>query len=190
VCERGAAHQPPHAVGDQRHPLPAQPLQPCRERSPRLGHRQPPVVIVEFDGEAVRAQVQLQPQIGKQHHAQRHHRGGVGQRERGEPAVRDVERIEPHDVVRQRRGALKSQLRSHDARHDEHPEPRICRARCAPRERCQRAVFGGAEVGAQLLRMDAAGQPLLDFKVAPGEAVVGRDVLVHDGRSGNDVTPG
>jgi len=43
-----------------------------------------------------------------------------GQPKRHEPAVSDIHRIEPQNIVRKRRMALHTELRSHDAGDDQH----------------------------------------------------------------------
>src|SRR5439155_1336912 len=59
--------------------------------------------------------------------------------------------------------------------------PRGCRPRArAPRtarQRRERAILGGAEVGGQLPLALPAREPQLDLLIAPCEAVVGRDVI-------------
>ena len=47
------------------------------------------------------------------------------------------------------------------------------------------AVLGGAEVGLELTPARAARQPLLDLRIAPGEAIVGGDVIERCGGGGH-----
>jgi len=76
----------------------------------RICDRQPPVVIVKFDREALRPQIQLQPQVREQHHTERHDGRNRWHAQRREPAALDVERVEPEDIVWQWRRACQPQL--------------------------------------------------------------------------------
>ena len=78
-------------------------------------------------------------------------------------------------------GAAQSELRAHDARHDDDAQrARLDRRRVRPsREARQHAVLGGAEVGAQLALLRAARERRFDLAVTPGEAIVRRDVITR-----------
>ena len=134
---------------------------------------------MELGREAVGAQVKLQPQVGVEHDPERHDRRRPRQAQRREAPQLNVDGVEPHDVVRQRRPARKPELRAHDARHDEHAQPRIGGRRPAHalRERSERPILAGAEVVGELLPAFPAREPSLDLRIAPGEAVVGGDVI-------------
>src|SRR5215831_21313846 len=96
--------------------------------------------------------MELQAQIGEQYDTERYDRCSGRHTQRSEPAALDVERIEPHDVIRQRRVPCQPQLRAHDAWHDEYARRTVTdahRAR-ATRKRGERAVLGRSEVVAEL----------------------------------------
>ncbi len=175
----------------------------CREPAAELVHAEPPVVVVKHRREPGDSQMQLQAQVGEQHHAERNdlcflRRGGLAlqwrvlvlvcadgrcardrQTQQRELPEADIHRVEPENVIRQRRPPHAPELRPHDSRHDEHAR-RICIDRHFLRLACEcheRLVFAGAEVSGELARMLAARQQMLDHRVAPREAVVGSDVI-------------
>src|SRR5882724_12746961 len=91
----------------------------------------------------------------------------------------DVNRVQPQDVMWQRRLALESQLGAHDSRHDKHQrsfltQPYACGA---PGKLRQFPVFALAKVGGQIPRVLAGDEQMLDVSVAPGELVVWSDVI-------------
>jgi hypothetical protein len=91
----------------------------------------------------------------------------------------DVDGIEPHDVVRQRRRAQQPQLRAHDARHHQHTQRSVGHGRAlrTARQRRERPILGGAEVGQQFAPALPAREPQPDLFIAPREAVVRGDVI-------------
>ena len=175
--EGDAREQAAHAVRHDRHARARGRAQPVRECGAELRDRQPPVVVVKLDREALRAQVQLQAQMREQHHAQRDDRRRCRQAQVREAPDLNVDRVDPQHVVRQRRRPLEPELRTHDAGDQHHLQRLRHGALGAPRQRGERGVFARTEVGGEFRAMRAARQPALDLRVAPRKAVVGRDVV-------------
>jgi hypothetical protein len=151
-----------------------------RENTSQVGDGEAPVVGVQHRVEAGGAQVQLEPQVREEDGAERHDARLRRQAEHRQPPDRDVDRIDPQNVVRQRAPPAHAELRSHDSRNDEHAPAAIDgRAARGARQAYELAVLVLAEVGCELVAPFAAREQLLDFTVAPGEAVVRRDVIVR-----------
>jgi len=150
-----------------------------RQRGPQLINAPPPVVIVENGRESSGAQIQLQPQIRIQHHAQWNNFRAVLQMQRRQSADLNINRIQPQNVVWQRRLALDAELRAHDAGYDKHAN-RIRSEGLRSGSLCELAqlhVLELAEISSQFPLVLAADEQVLHLSVTPRELVVRSDVI-------------
>ncbi len=107
--------QPAHAVPDHADVARIRGGERRGESSGGLGDAQAPVVVEAAHREVRRHQVQLQAQIGMQHHAERTNVRATLQRQLGERAGVEIGRVDPQQIRRVRRGTQHAELRAHDA---------------------------------------------------------------------------
>ena len=144
--ERGARHEPAHAVADERDVVAAVGRDALGEQLAERGDVAPPVVVEQHGVEAGLAQGQRQLEVAVVHRAERARRATSSLSASSvRRAERDVDGIEPEDVVGPLAAANEAELRAHDAGQHVHAAPRrgafcACAWWRAPAPRARRAA--------------------------------------------------
>src|SRR5882757_1650815 len=102
--------------------------------------------------------------------------------QRRQPPDLDIDRVQPQNVMWQRRLALDSELRAHDSRHHKHAN-RIFSQRLsgrAPRQLPEIPVLALTEIRRQLALVFSTDEQSLHVSVTPRELVV-RSYVIRQG---------